>query len=63
MMMTVSDDFPGLIEAFRVLFPNTDHQLCTVHLKRNIYQNISKAESKEFLVELNPNNAIEKVNL
>ena len=51
-LMIVSDDFPGLIEAIRVLFPNTDHQLCTVHLKRNIYRNISKAESKEFLVEL-----------
>jgi len=51
-LMIVSDDFPGLIEAIRVLFPNTDHQLCTIHLKRNIYRNISKAESKEFLVEL-----------
>jgi len=51
-LMIVSDDFPGLIEAIRVLFPNTDHQLCTVHLKRNIYRNISKAESKEFLLEL-----------
>jgi len=51
-LMIVSDDFPGLIEAIRVLFPDTDHQLCTVHLKRNIYRNISKAESKEFLLEL-----------
>jgi transposase-like protein len=51
-LMIVSHDFPGLIEAIRVLFPDTDHQLCTVHLKRNIYRNISKAESKEFLLEL-----------
>jgi transposase-like protein len=54
MIMAVSDDFPGLIEAIRVLFPNTDHQLCTVHLKRNIYRHISKAESKDFLVGIKP---------
>jgi len=51
-MMIISDDFPGLIDAIRVLFPNTDHQLCTVHLKRNIRWNMSKEDGKEFFVGL-----------
>jgi len=30
-----SDDFSGLHQAIKQLFPLTDHQLCLVHLQRN----------------------------
>ncbi len=51
-LLIVSDDFPGLCEAINTLFPNSDHQLCFVHLKRNIIKNMSKIDSAEFLKQL-----------
>ena len=51
-LLIVSDDFPGLSEAINTLFPNSDHQLCFVHLKRNILKNMSKTDSVEFLKQL-----------
>jgi transposase-like protein len=35
-MLIVSDDFPGISKAIEALFPYTDHQLCLVHLERNV---------------------------
>jgi len=44
----VSDDFPGLTEAIKTLFPKTDHQLCYIHLQRNVRRNMSKQDAKDF---------------
>jgi transposase-like protein len=48
-VLVVSDDFPGLSEALEALYPQTEHQLCFVHLKRNIRRNMGKVASREFL--------------
>ena len=34
--MIITDDFSGLNDLTKSLFPNTHHQLCTVHLCRNV---------------------------
>ncbi len=39
-LLIVSDDFPGLEDAICQVFPLTDHQLCFVHLQRNIRRNM-----------------------
>ncbi|GAB5046014.1 hypothetical protein TdN_04060 [Thermodesulfovibrio sp. TK110] len=52
-VVVVSDDFPGLSEALEALYPLTEHQLCFVHLKRNIRKNMGKLASQEFLKMLN----------
>ena len=38
----VTDDFPGIGKAIKKLFPLADHQLCMVHLKRNLRGRLSK---------------------
>jgi len=35
-LIVVSDDFPGIIDAVRLAYPLADHQLCFVHLQRNV---------------------------
>lgn len=47
-LVIVSDDFPGLDDAISTLFPKTDHQLCFIHMQRNVRKNMSKTDSKEF---------------
>ncbi len=47
-MIIVSDDFPGLDQAIANLYPKTDHQLCFVHLQRNVRRNMSKTDSTNF---------------
>ncbi len=37
----VTDDFSGLAPLLKSLFPNSDHQLCTVHLLRNAQRHLS----------------------
>lgn len=51
-LLVVSDDFPGLDSALRTLFPKTDHQLCFVHLQRNVLRNMAKSDALEFNKEL-----------
>lgn len=46
--LIISDDFRGLKEAIKELFPNTDHQLCLTHFKRNITRNMSLEDGKDF---------------
>lgn len=58
-MIIVSDDFPGLGQAIKALFPNTDHQLCFLHLERNIKRNMSRQDAKQFYEELT---LIKKIN-
>jgi transposase-like protein len=55
-MVIVSDDFPGLTQAIKALFPETDHQLCFVHMQRNINRNMSKQDAKKFYKELSIKN-------
>ncbi len=47
-LIVVSDDFTGLREVIKSVYPLADHQLCTVHLKRNIDKNMEKEDAKEF---------------
>jgi len=51
-LLVVSDDFSGLREALLDLFPMTDHQLCYVHLMRNVRRQMRREDSKEFIHEL-----------
>jgi len=47
-LVIVSDDFPGLTDAVQTLFPKTDHQLCFIHLQRNVRRNLGKQDAKVF---------------
>jgi transposase-like protein len=40
-LLLVTDDFSGMAQLIRGLFPNSDHQLCTVHLLRNAQRHLS----------------------
>ena len=51
-LIIVSDDFPGLSDSIESIFPKSDHQLCYVHLQRNIKRNMGKADYREFKEEL-----------
>ncbi|MCX7913936.1 MAG: transposase [Thermodesulfovibrionales bacterium] len=51
-MLVVSDNFSGLSQAIEALFPEADHQLCLVHLKRNLKKNMSKEDVKVFMEKL-----------
>jgi transposase-like protein len=48
-MLLVQDDFSGLLKLTESLFPSTDIQLCTVHMKRNVKSHLNKLEAKEFI--------------
>jgi len=47
-----SADFQGLIETIRALYPLTDHQLCYVHLQRNVRSQMGKDDAAPFNKEL-----------
>ena len=47
-LLLVQDDFSGLLPITQSLFPNTDIQLCTVHMQRNAKTHLSKADAAEF---------------
>lgn len=47
-LLIVSDDLPGLDEAISAIFERTDHQLCFIHLQRNVRRNMTKNDAKEF---------------
>jgi putative transposase len=51
-LLVISDDFSGLKEAIQSLFPNSSHQLCYIHMQRNVRRNMEKKEAKEFNEEL-----------
>ena len=38
----VTDDFNGVRELISKLFPLSDHQLCILHVKRNIKRSVEK---------------------
>lgn len=45
-LMFISDDFSGMSEAIKTLFPMSDIQKCIVHLDRNLYRNMNKDDAK-----------------
>lgn len=47
----VSDDFPGIREAVRSIFKDSPHQLCVVHMKKNIFKHMDKTDANEFCRE------------
>ena len=47
-LLLVQDDFSGLLAISKSLFPNTDVQLCTVHMQRNAKNHLSKPDASEF---------------
>ncbi len=47
-LLLVTDDFSGLAPMIKSLFPNTDHQLCTVHLFRNAQRHLSATDYTRF---------------
>lgn len=51
-LVIVSDDFPGLWEAVKALYPLTEHQLCYVHLQRNVRRHMSMRDASAFNKEL-----------
>jgi len=48
LMILVHDDFSGLLPITKSLFPDTDIQLCTVHMQRNAKTHLSKTDTVEF---------------
>jgi putative transposase len=47
-LIIVSDDFPGLKDAICALFPNALHQLCFIHMQRNVHRNMGTEDAKIF---------------
>ncbi len=47
-LMLITDDFSGLNKLASGLLPNCDHQLCLVHLMRNLKKNLSSKLYEEF---------------
>ena len=45
-LIVVSDDFTGIIDAVKTVFPNAFHQLCWTHFRRNIKRNMGKKDAK-----------------
>lgn len=51
-LIAVEDDFPGLLNLTKNLFPSADVQLCIVHLQRNAKGHLGKAGAAEFNARL-----------
>jgi len=47
-MIIIHDDFSGLLPISQGLFPQSDVQLCAVHMQRNAKTHLSKADATEF---------------
>lgn len=47
-LLLITDDFSGLAPMLKSLFPNSDHQLCTVHLLRNAQRHLSLEDYTAF---------------
>ena len=51
-LIVISDDFSGLTEGVKALYPLTEHQLCYVHLQRNVRRHMSTRDASAFNKEL-----------
>ena len=47
-LILIQDDFSGLLPITQSLFPNTDVQLCAVHMQRNAKTHLTKLDGAEF---------------
>jgi putative transposase len=47
-LAVISDDFSGLKDAVATLFPNSLHQLCFIHMQRNVRRNMALDDAKVF---------------
>ena len=47
-MIFIQDDFSGLLPISQGLFPQSDVQLCVVHMQRNAKTHLSKSDAAEF---------------
>jgi putative transposase len=47
-LVIISDDFSGLKESIATLFPQALHQLCFIHMQRNVRRNMGIEDSKTF---------------
>ena len=47
-MLVVHDDFSGLLNVTKGLFPTADVQLCIVHMQRNARSHLGKTQAAEF---------------
>jgi len=50
--MVVHDDFSGLLNLSKSLFPRADIQLCIVHMQRNVTHHLEKPDARIFLRRL-----------
>ena len=48
----ISDNLPGIKEVVKAFYPRANHQLCLVHLTRNIKKNMRKEDAKELIEKL-----------
>ncbi len=48
----MSDDFSGMTDAVKALYPLTEHQLCYIHLQRNVRRHMGKQDGSLFNKEL-----------
>jgi transposase-like protein len=46
-LMFVTDNFPGISDVIKKLYPYSDHQLCHVHLVRNLVRNLTKKSAAQ----------------
>lgn len=51
-LIVVHDDFPGLLNLSKGLFPKADIQLCIVHMQRNAKTHLPKTDAAEFAERL-----------
>jgi len=56
-LLIISDDFSGLKEAIKAVYPLSDHQLCYVHFQRNVRRNFGKGDANAF------NNGLKQIKL
>jgi transposase-like protein len=52
LLILIQDDFPGLLKVSSGFFPQSDIQLCIVHMQRNAKNHLSKADIPEFMAHI-----------
>ena len=51
-LFIISDDFPGLKSAVATLFPKAMHQLCVIHMQRNVKRHMGRQDTNDFNNEI-----------
>lgn len=54
MLISCTDNLPGMSEAISAVYPKTEHQLCIVHQIRNSLQYVSYKDKKILVADLKP---------